>query len=376
MVVPSLSWVFHLTTGSDLIDWLVGLALIVLGFVAALIIRRRPGHRIGTVMAWGAIVGGLNVFADGYRSSGLNDPSDFRLMSVALGSASWYAVFYIMLGLFPLLFPTGRPPTPRWRWVGWLGGAAVTIAIFQAIFQQTICLSSGNNSCVLELANPIGITGVRNADSSGPAGAALVLVLVTAVAAMVSAFVRFSRSSGPERQQLKWMAPLALLWFIDLTLGSLTEDSVPAFWDVFSGLLWLALPIVVGVSILRYRLYEIDRILSRTITYTLVTLVAAAVYAVPVVALPSMVGGSSDLIVAGATLAAAAVFNPARRWIHSRVEHRFNRTRFEAGQVIDDFGARLRANVELDRIPSDLALAVQRTVQPASVTMWIRMVPR
>ena len=184
------------------------------------------------------------------------------------------------------------------------------------------------------------------------------------VAALVSLVLRFRASRGTERQQLRWVAAGATVAVVGLAVGI-------AGWTVAYRAVVL-LPVGVGVAVLRYRLWELDRLVSRTITYALVTAVVVLPYLAIVAATPRLVEGSGSLAVAAATLAAVAAFSPVRRRVQAAVDRRFNRRRHDAARIIEAFGARLRDEVDLDSLTAAVLTAVDQTMQPTRTWLWLR----
>ncbi len=196
------------------------------------------------------------------------------------------------------------------------------------------------------------------------------------VVAASSMVVRFRRSTGVERLQLKWVAlavvgfaAFILVAFLVETFGLLLPDLVGT---IGIGLAMLGLPAAVGIALTRYRLYEIDRIISRTVAYTLVAGVVAAVYAVPVVVLPGLVDGAGDLVVAGSTLAAAAAFTPVRRRVQAVVDRRFDRSRYDTAREVGALADRLRSGATVTDISTEVSRLVAHTIRPDSTVLWIR----
>jgi hypothetical protein len=222
------------------------------------------------------------------------------------------------------------------------------------------------------IANPIGVAWVENPDES-PVGAVLFILLVIAgLLAAVSLVLRFRRSRGEERQQLKWftyavaLLPLFVLAdFLPGTGGSLVS-AVPLVF----------LPVAAGIAILRYRLYDIDRLINRTLVYGLLTALLAGVYAGTVLVLGQVFGGVGrdppSWVVAGATLAVAALFQPARRRIQAVVDRRFNRRKYDAAKTVEAFSARLRDELDLDTLSAELLVVVDQTMQPRQASLWLR----
>jgi hypothetical protein len=206
-----------------------------------------------------------------------------------------------------------------------------------------------------------------------------VALVVTALAVVVAAgslLVRFRRAQGVERQQLRWVALAATLMVLSVPVvlaPVALEIPVLAEW---APPVWVAvLPLGIGAAILRYRLYDLDRIISRTVAYGLLTLLLGGGYALAVLGLGQLLGRESPLVVATATLAVAAVFQPARRRVQAVVDRRFNRRRHDAARIIEGFGARLRDQVDLDTLTADLLAVVDQTMQPTQASLWLRTPP-
>jgi hypothetical protein len=281
--------------------------------------------------------------------------------------SSWYPTVALAVVFTPLLFPTGRLLSPRWRPVAWLAGTVTAAIVALAVLQPTFVLDSGHT-----VDNPIGVAAVINPDESA-AGTLLTSVLMLSVlAAFASLVLRFRRSRGEERQQLKWFTyAAALIPFV--ALGDLLLEAIGNL--LFAGLIAF-LPVAAGVAILRYRLYEIDRLINRTLVYGLLTALLAGVYGGVVLILGQGFGGVGgdppSWAVAGATLAVAALFQPARRRIQAVVDRRFNGGKYNAARTVEAFSARLRDQVELDTLSAELLEAVHQTVQPATASLWLR----
>jgi hypothetical protein len=196
------------------------------------------------------------------------------------------------------------------------------------------------------------------------------------VVGALSLVVRFRRARGTERQQLGWVALAAALMMLAVPVvlvavalgGPILVDWVAAVWVV-------VLPVAVGAAVLRYRLYDLDRIISRTVAYGLLTLLLGGGYALVVLGLGQLLGRESPLVVAAATLAVAALFQPARRRVQAVVDQRFNRRRHDATRIIQGFGARLRDQVDLDTLTTDLLAVVDQTMQPTQASLWLRPPP-
>ena len=363
------------------------LLLAILSTMGALIVARRPGNRIG----WSFVAAGLGLalqaFATQYAIYALlTEPGALPGAAWLAWISSWLtipAIFSAFAALL-LLFPTGRLLSPRWRpvaWmvVGWIAGVAV-----------------GNVASPLEswlgVEAPVRLNEAAGQIMNTIGGLAWLLATLALPAAAASLVVRFRRSRGQERQQLKWLAYAAAMlgvgvlgreWVAILEqLGWVRPPSTRPVAAVLGGVAILgvtALPVTAGLAILKYRLYEIDRIISRTLVYGLLTALLAAVYASLVLSIGQLSGGIGTEppsgAVAGATLAVAALFQPARRRIQQVVDRRFNRRKYNAAQTIQAFSTRLRDQVDLDTLSSELLAVVDQTMEPTQVSFWLRPSP-
>jgi hypothetical protein len=338
--------------------------------VGLLIVAHRPGNAVGWIFAAIAMLAVLGALAEEYaayasatRPGSLPGP----VLAGWFSSWAWYPTIGLALIFTPLLFPDGRLPSPRWRPVAWLAGATTAALSALAALAPTVELGDGR-----QIDNPIGLAAVGNPERSTAGLVVVDLLTVLVVAAVVSLVVRFRRSRGDERLQLKWFTYAAALLPL-VFLGDLLPDAA-------SNLLFAAvvafLPVAAGIAILRYRLYEIDRLINRTLVYGLVTVLLAGVYAGLVLALGELSGGLADgtpsWVVAGATLAVATLFQPARRRVQQAVDRRFNRRRYDAARTVDAFSGRLRQELDLDTLSAELLAVVDQTVQPTTAALWLR----
>jgi MFS family permease len=346
----------------------VGLLLAFAAFmgVGALIVANRPGNAIGWVFAAIALLAVTGALAEEYAGYAVRTRPGLLPGAVLAGwytGWAWYPTVALVLVFTPLLFPDGRPPSPPWRLVAWLTGAVTALVAALAAVQPVIELDDGH---VVD--NPIGVAGLGD-----PEGSLLSVALgVLALAAVVSLVVRFRRSRGEERLQLKWFTYAGAL--VPLVL---VGDFLPAaVGNVLFAVGITLLPVAAGIAILRYRLYEIDRLINRTLVYGLVTVLLAGVYAGLVLALGQLSGGigtrTPSWAVAGATLAVATLFQPARRRVQAMVDRRFNRRRYDAARTVEGFSARLRDQVDLDSLSAELLDVVVHTVQPTRASLWLR----
>jgi len=352
--------------------------LLLVGFsafmvVGALIVAHRPGNAIGWLFSAIALLAFTGQLASEYATYAYATrpgPLPGATLAAWYGSWPWWLVLALTLVFTPLLFPTGRLLSPRWRPVAWLAG--VTTAVLTAVTSLRTELGTVEDQVV---ANPIGVAAVGNPEKSPIIPFLIVLLGVLATAAFGSLVLRFRRSRGEERQQLKWFTYASAL----LPLAGL-DDFLPApVGDLLFGVPIVFLPVAAGVAVRRHRLYDIDRLINRTLVYGSLTAILGLVYAGVVLILGQVFGGVTEdppsWAVAGATLAVAALFQPARRRIQEVVDRRFNRRKYDAAETIDTFGARLRDQVDLDTLSSELLAVVDQTMQPTRVVLWLRPSP-
>jgi hypothetical protein len=354
--------------------------LLFLGFsafmvVGALVVAHRPNNAIGWLFSASALLAFTGQLAGQYAIYGYaTRPGSLpgATLAVWYGSWPWVLILALTLIFTPLVFPTGRLLSPRWRPLAWLAGVATAVLTTLNSLRTNMSLGTVPDQVI---ANPIGVAVVGNPDK-GPAVPALILLLtVLAAVAFGSLVVRFRRSRGEERQQLKWFTYAAAL--VPL---SVLGDALPAVvGDLAIDLPIVFLPVAAGIAILRYRLYDIDRLINRTLVYGLLTALLGGVYAGAVLVLGQLFGGVGrdppSWAVAGATLAVAALFQPARRRIQQVVDRRFNRHKYDAAKTIQAFSTRLRDQVDLGTLSSELLAVVDQTVQPTRVVLWLRPSP-
>jgi hypothetical protein len=333
------------------------------GVLGAFLVRKRPGNALGWLfLAQG--LGAAVLFAAN------------RLPATVPGGV-WLALLSLLglaaaLGLVPLtllLFPDGRLPTRRWRPVAWAGVAGVGgFGLTHVLMPFEQAGMSG------PLENPLALHAIAGfLDSAFLLAAGLMLVAL--IGGAVSLAVRFRRARGVERQQVRWVA-FAALWGVAVYLtGNLTTRLPGISWDLVMALALFPFPLAIGVAVTRYRLYELDRIISRTVSYGLLTGSLVGLYAGGVVVLTPLVagvGGGSELAVAASTLAVAAAFGPVRRRVQAVVDRRFNRARYDAQRTVGVFRDRLRSEVDLDHLQRELVAVVDGAVAPERVSLWLR----
>jgi hypothetical protein len=284
-----------------------------------------------------------------------------------IGTWIWLPSVTLTITFLLLLFPHGRLLSPRWRPVAWLA-AAVTVAgtALLAVVPWEL-LNPG-----IPAENPLGVEGLRYLGIAPPAPIFL-LGIPTTILSVISLVLRFRRSRGEERQQLKWFVYAGVLVVAALFVPLLLPGVASTLLQL---LVMPALPIAAGVAILRYRLYDIDRIINRTLVYGALTAILALIYLGSVVVLRGLVfgftGGSSQLVVVASTLAVAALFSPLRRRIQGFIDRRFYRRKYDARKTLEAFSAKLRDETDLEALNNDLVRVVRETMQPVHVSLWLR----
>lgn len=323
-----------------------------------------PENRMGLlmlVMSAALVTLGLsNVLIERALADG---DSVLAVISVHLSDLAWVAQFVSALVLLPLWFPTGRPIDGRWAWVGRVAILSAIGAEASFLFAESVCAyeSTASDVCI-ELHNPWGIGGVVGLDPL------LLVGMAMGFPAVASAFVRWRRSDDVERHQIKWFFVAAVGLLIAFVVSFADFNQVLNEATMATGLtgVWLA----IAVAVLKYRLYDIDRILSRTVSYAVVIAVLVAIYIGLVTAIGSQFEGS--LAVAASTLAVAALFNPVRRRVQSAVDRRFNRSTYDTAQVMDRFAGSIRDEVDSDQLIDGWVGVVEETMQPSAAGVWLR----
>ena len=341
---------------SDVFGDVVNMALPVMSFV---LVSRRPGNRIGWLALAAGLTLGLGNFADRYWQHALvAAPGSWPAGPAAQWLSAWiWAISLALVAFSFLLFPTGRLRSRRWRPAAWFVGAVFALS--------TAAVMAG---ATRQWAHPFASFGQL---VSPPALAAMLICFPAAfVVSGAAIVVRFVRSAGEERLQLKWFAAAAVLLVVTFIALVLTNSNSVAA-AILNNLALLCLDAAIAIAVLKYRLYEIDRVISRTLAYAIVTGLLVGVYAGLVLLATQVLAIKSPVAVAGSTLVAAALFSPLRSRVQRAVDRRFNRARYDADEMVAAFAARLKDAVDLDAVGADLAGAVQRALEPAHVSMWI-----
>jgi hypothetical protein len=361
----------NVNAGTDGSPWWSVIPFGVVGFVVA---WRKPGNPLGWCLVGGTVAGALSEHGSLYAVAAYRlRHGTLPLGWVAMLAQPGWAIAIVLIGVAVLVFPDGRPASPWLRRLLWLYLApalawmvSAYVLTVEAIIGHSIRVDAGGN--LLAIDNGPSSPGWWNV-LQDVVFATLGLGWLLALAGQVASY---RRSSGERRQQLKWLlggfaASLAGL-LLAITLGH-----APGVLSVIGRIAIVgifALPVSMGVAILKYRLYDIDRIISRTLAYAIVTGLLIGVYAGLVLLAQQVLGLHTPVAVAAATLAAAALFNPVRRQVQHAVDRRFNRARYDADQTVTAFAARLQDAVDLNSVRADLAGVVQAALEPAHLTVW------
>ncbi len=351
-------------------DALLSALAIVFSVVGALIASRRPGNAIGWIFLAAAVATGLGTLAGEYadyvfdRDAG---PEWLRDVAASYATVSWVPFILIPSTFLLLLFPDGHLLSRRWRAIAWCAGVGIAGTFVTQV------LHPGPLEDFPDFPNPYGVDSPWLQALEGLAALVLVVGLVGSALSLV---LRFRRAAGQQRQQIKWLALAGATAAATVPVAVIGYD----FWgeDASNAAIMisvLALPVAAGIAILRHRLYDIDVVINRTLVYGALTATLLGAYLGLVLLFQlvlSPLTEQSDLAIAGSTLAVAALFRPLRGRIQGLVDRRFYRRKYDAALTLEGFGSRLRDQVDLDALASDLRGVVGETMQPAHVSLWVR----
>lgn len=357
-------------------DSVMGIAFMSFPAMGALIVSRRRGHGFGWLLLTIGGAAALLVAASGYAAwrvpAGHEDP--VTVLAAWIYQWLWFPLIVSVPTFLVLLFPTGTYPSRRWRWVGRATLLFLAILTIPAMLQDKLMIEDcaerdGAKPCrEVMVDNPVGVGFITDAEQQ--LDVVFFAVFPVVLLSLASLVFRYRSAGTVERQQMKWVGMAGLFFGVAILLG----DSVGLSDRIFPFFLMM-LPVSMGVSILKYRLYEIDVIVNRTLVYAGLTAILVALYLGTVFVLQALLSGftqDSDLAVAGSTLAVAAMFRPLRVRVQQFIDRRFYRGKYNAQQTLENFSARLRDEVDLDHLARDLSSVVRDTMQPAHVSVWLR----
>jgi hypothetical protein len=373
------SWRADLGVGS----LLGGALFLAFPLVGALIASKRPKNAVGWLCLAIGLLWTLGGMLDYYSYYGAATPGSVPFPIAMAGISNWVWVPAVgLLGTYVLLlFPDGRLPSRRWRPLAWLSGAVIFL------LSVGVMLAPGRLENLEGVRNPFGIEGAHWLTVG--AYAVLPLLPLGMLASALSLVLRYRRSGGEERQQIKWIAFAASVVVVVYAIAMIASFVFPEeAWTTAGSVWWLNLltyavlssftlvPIAVGIAVLRYRLYEIDIIINRALVYGSLTATLVALYFGVIVVLQrvfvALTGQQSTLAVVASTLLIAALFTPLRRRIQGIIDRRFYRRKYDAAKTLEAFSARLRDETDLDALRDDLVGVVRETMQPAHTSLWLR----
>jgi hypothetical protein len=361
------------STGGALSALLIYVPFLAFPIVGALIASRHPKNPVGWICLAVGLFWMLIAVGDQYETEG-------TVVIDALTQAIWVPPVGLLGIYLILLFPDGKLPSRRWRPLAWLSGVVMVLASLGITF------APGPLEGHPGVRNPFGLEGAPWVSTAGIS--ILLLLPLCMLASALSLVLRYRRSGGEEREQIKWIAFAASVVGLLYLITMVSSLFFPLGWGAAGTPLWLgllqhaalvsftAVPIAVGFAVLKYRLYDIDVVINRTLVYGSLTATLALVYFGGVVGLQyvfrAVTGEESTLAIVASTLAIAAMFDPLRRRIRSFVDKRFYRSKYDARKTLEAFSAKLRDETDLEVLNSDLVGVVSETMQPAHVSLWLR----
>lgn len=349
---------------------LLPLVAIVYAVLGLLVVVRRPGNRVAWlffVLATWVALNGATVLVIGDETLPPDPPSELASLALIWDDSGYFVGFFVPVFLFFYLFPTGRFLTRRWAWAGCLGAALTSMATLDSLLQAEV----GPDAEGWTITNPIGILETNSWVLQAASAVGLLLLLGGGVLAIIT---RYRRADLEVRSQVKWvnygLGVMLASFFGTWLLPEGTPDWVDS---LLFGVVLVAIPVSVMIAITRYRLYDIDRLVSRTVGYVIVVSGLALVYVVGAVWLPSrMIGEQSQIFVATSTLVAAALFNPIRKRTLELVDRRFNRSHYNAEQLLEEFGNRIGGRSSIAGLVEHTTSVVAEAMQPVSIGLWVR----
>jgi hypothetical protein len=350
--------------------------------IGAIIASRLPAHPIGWICCAIGVLAAVQHFSGEYAIYALRAPHPEALPGgeamLWVSLWAWILVFGL-IEILLFLFPNGRLPSKRWRPLAWLSGALTLMAAILISISPDAALDAlgSSDNVHVSIPNPLGVEGLPNLYRP-----VQTLVLALGLVAAASVVIGRRKAGGIERLQVKWLLYASVIWFG----GNVLKNTVVSPLGEVSWGLWVSYllvgigglggPIAIGIAILRYRLYEIDIIINRTLVYGALTVTLVALYFVGIVVLQRvfvlLTGQRSTLAVVASTLLIAALFNPLRRRIQSFIDRRFYRRKYDARKTLEVFSTKLKNETDLEALNNDLVGVVRETMQPAHVSLWLR----
>jgi len=358
----------------------VVLAVLSLATVGAILVRRLPHNLIGWLLLVSGLIIAFTIGAGGVAYYGLSSdpPSVPGAIWIGLLSQLTWTPFIVLLGLYlPLLYPSGHLPSKRWRPVAAIGVIAIVLSGAQNAFSPF-----APGAFPTPVLNPLAVGEPASGVLSVLGGVSALIGIVALPCVAASLVLRYRHAPGVERQQLRWLAGVIAIVVPSLVVAIVTGGETSGIGLDISNLAWALtlvgfalIPVAIGIAILRYRLYEIDVVIRRTLVYGVLAALLAATYGGSVLLLSALLApitSGNSLAVAGSTLVVAALFSPVRSRIQSLVERRFYRSRYDAEREVNDLSLRLRNEVELDGVTSAVIGTIGRTLAPTSASIWLR----
>jgi len=347
-------------------------------FVGALIISRQPRNWIGLLM----MLPGLSLFllVDAFLRPYLNglvpppeSPTPFFLLILWFSNWNWLLLVFPLMFIM-VLFPTGRPLSPRWGWLIYFGVGLMVLFVLMITLAESLAPGAGSVDWSFE--NPIGFLKEEWIESF--VAPFIVALPIWVILCVVSLLVRFRRAWGVEREQIKWLFYAAAIFAVSYIPTFIQADfSDPEnLWNIFWLIGMMAIPTAIAIAILRYRLFDIDLIIRKTLVYGAITVLMGLIYFGSVVLLQqvfrAMTGQDSPVIIVISTLVIAALFNPLRMRVQGTIDHRFYRRKYDAQQALAAFAATAREEVELSQVTAELLQLVAETLQPDKLSLWLK----
>jgi MFS family permease len=347
---------------------------IVFAFLAALIVSYRPRNVIGWLMIAPALTSALITLSNSYLEQfpiPPASPTALLYLALVIENIGWLFLIFPLLFTM-LLFPNGRPLSPRWRWALWAGLGMILFLILFGLSSPTFSRLDNEDWII---SNPIGFLPSGTEFPYLPWFAALMILTLICAAAP---FVRYRRAAGVEREQIKWLFYASGLFALFFVPGFFFPDSEEIFnaFNALLGIGLMAIPVAIAIAILRYRLYDINVIIRRTLVYGALTVLLLLVYFGSILLLQTIFtavsGQQSAVAIVISTLVIAALFNPLRRRVQDFIDRRFFRRKYDAAQTLEQFAVTARDEVDLDNLTAELVQVVEETMQPEKVTLWLK----